>query len=102
MARYLELEEVKSHLVVDSTVDDAYIGRLMEVAEGTVEAELDRPLIGLEDAQGNLPAPVRHAMLLVVGTLYANREAVAVGVSAVKLPYTLDWLQGLYKNYPLS
>ena len=102
MARYLDLGEVKAHLVVESDSDDAYIGHLMEVAEATVEAELDRSLASLEDAQGRLPAPVHHAMLLVTGMLYANREPVAVGVGAVKLPYTLDWLQGLYKNYPVG
>lgn len=33
-----------------------------------------------------LPEPIRHAILLSVGHLYANREAVVVGTSAVELP----------------
>jgi hypothetical protein len=49
-----------------------------------------------------LPAPITQAMLLVVGNLYANREPVAIGVSAVNVPYTFEYLKGLYKNHPVG
>ncbi len=104
MAQYLDLEMVKRHLVIDPamTEDDTYIAQLMDVAERAVEVDIDRPLATLLDTSGNLPAPVIQAMLLTVGNLYANREPVAVGVSVNKVPYTYEYLKGLYKNYPVG
>ena len=104
MAQYLTLALCKQHLLVDSTVteDDEYIGQLMDVAERVVERDIDIPLATLVDGSGNLPAPITQAMLLVVGNLYANREPVAIGASAVNVPYTFEYLRGLYKNHPVG
>jgi hypothetical protein len=102
MAQYLELSEVKAHLLVDSNDDDAYISQLMEVAERAVEVDLDIELTELVSREGSLPAPVKQAMMLLIGNLYANREPVAMGAAANKVPYTYDYLKGLFKNYPLS
>ena len=104
MARYLTLASTKKHLIVDDsfTDDDAYITSLMNVAEAVVERDIDQPLVTLEDGAGNLPAPITQAMLLVVGNLYANREPVAIGASAVNVPYTFEYLKGLYKNHPVG
>jgi hypothetical protein len=104
MARFLNLALTKQHLLVDTTVteDDAYIGQLMDVAESVVERDIDIPLDALTDGAGNLPAPILQAMLLVVGNLYANREPVATGTIAVNVPYTFEYLKGLYKNHPVG
>lgn len=104
MARYLTLASTKKHLIVDDsfTDDDTYITNLMNVAEAVVERDIDQPLVTLEDGAGNLPAPITQAMLLVVGNLYANREPVAIGASAVNVPYTFEYLKGLYKNHPVG
>lgn len=104
MARYLTLASTKKHLIVDDsfTDDDTYIASLMNVAEAVVERDIDQPLVTLEDGAGNLPAPITQAMLLVVGNLYANREPVAIGASAVNVPYTFEYLKGLYKNHPVG
>lgn len=104
MSRYLTLASTKKHLIVDDsfTDDDTYISGLMDVAEAVVERDIDQPLATLEDGAGNLPAPITQAMLLVVGNLYANREPVAIGASAVNVPYTFEYLKGLYKNHPVG
>ena len=104
MARYLTLASTKKHLIVDDsfTDDDTYITSLMNVAEAVVERDIDQPLVTLEDGAGNLPAPITQAMLLVVGNLYSNREPVAIGASAVNVPYTFEYLKGLYKNHPVG
>lgn len=74
--RYLTLELLKNHLHVEHDADDTYIEHLGDAAEVSVENYIDQPL---EDIlmDGQLPSPVRHAMLLEVGTLYANRESVS-------------------------
>lgn len=47
---------------------------------------------------GILPASIIHAVLLLIGNLYNNREPVSYG-TVVKVPYTLDYLLAPYKNY---
>ena len=100
---YLTLAQCKQHLLVDAsfTGDDEYITGLAGVAEQAVEQHLDRPLAVLVDSSGNLPAPVTQAMLLMVGNLYANREPVAMA-SVNKIPYTLEYLIGLYQKHNIG
>ena len=48
------------------------------------------------------PAPIIQAMLLTVGNLYANREPVAMGTIVTAVPYTFEYLKGLYKKHALA
>jgi len=46
----------------------------------------------------SVPEPLRHGMLLVLGHLYENREAVVVsGFQAVQVPLTVQWLWQPYE-----
>nr|DAT66900.1 MAG TPA: Head Tail Connector Protein [Caudoviricetes sp.] len=47
---------------------------------------------------GKLPSAVKHSILLMVGNLYANREPVSYS-TVMKVPYTMEYLLGLYKHY---
>lgn len=98
-AMYITLQEAKKHLQIDAdfTDDDNYIITLVQVAEDSVAQHLDIALKELL-SDGELPSAVKHSILLMVGNLYANREPVAY-TSVVKVPYTLDYLLGLYKRY---
>lgn len=99
---YVELETAKKHLNLDDsfTDDDSYITFLIQAAEEAVSKHIDQPLVELEDSKGELPPAILHSILLLIGNLYANREPVAFA-NAVKVPYTLDYLLGLYKYYYL-
>lgn len=96
---YLTLEQTKKHLLIDEgfTADDQYIQDLITVAEDSVSKHLDIALEELEEG-GNLPPSIIHAMLLMVGNLYANREPVTYG-TVVKIPYSYEYLIGLYRKY---
>ena len=98
---YIELEKVKSHLNIDTSFkdDDDYLSGLIEVAEDAISKPLDQ---NLEEVMvdGKLPSAILHSILLMVGNLYANREPVAY-TSVTKVPFTLDYLLGLYKHYYL-
>lgn len=98
---YITLKEAKKHLQIDDsfTDDDNYILSLIYVAEDSVSQHLD---IALKDliVYGELPPAVKHSILLMIGNLYATREPVAYGTTT-KVPYTLDYLLGLYKHYYL-
>lgn len=91
---YITIEDLKKHLNVDHSEDDAYIEELAEVAEDAVAEYLNRPLTDFVGDAGVLKASVRHAIRLLVGTWYASRESVAFaspsvmpdGVYALLLP----------------
>ena len=99
---YLTLEQVKKHLLVDDgfKTDDSYITNLITVAEDSVSRHLDIALEELEEG-GKLPPSIIHAMLLMIGNLYQNREPVTFG-TVVKIPYTYEYLVGLYKRYGIK
>lgn len=96
---YITLQSAKKHLQIDSDFvdDDDYITFLIQVAEDAVAQNLN---IALKDllVDGMLPPAIMHAILLLVGNLYNNREPISYG-SVAKIPYTIEYLLGLYKHY---
>lgn len=96
--RYLDLAEVKQHLNVDDyyTIDDSYIESLIDVAEEVVASHICRDLKELE-VEGQLPSPLLHAMKLLIGTYYENRESIAT-IDKI-LPHGYDYLVALYRDY---
>jgi hypothetical protein len=67
--------------------------------------EIDPNLIDTQNSESDntiatyiLPPAIQHAILLMVGNLYNNREPVSYN-TVVTVPYTLEYLLGLYKNY---
>lgn len=58
------------------------------------EATTDSPA----DPAGNVPEGAKQAMLLLVGHLFENREAVA-GQAVVALPLGFDWIMSGHKIY---
>ena len=44
-----------------------------------------------------VPDSVKRAVLLIVGTLYANRETVVTGTIATELPQSAEWLLGPFR-----
>ena len=94
--RYLTLEECKRHLYVDHNEDDALIQRYAGAAEDAVEGYIECPLERYAK-NGQLPDAIISAMLLYVGSLYANRE----GFSTLSSQPTASILASLqkYKTY---
>ena len=102
--KYLNLDILKKHLNIDDFFhdDDDYITSLGDVAEQMVATHLDDKLsIIANDNDGYLPMPIQHAMLLLVGNLYANREGIAFG-AVNDIPHSYDYLLAQYKNYKTS
>lgn len=96
---YLTLEQVKQHLIIDNyfSADDSYIECLINVAEDSISKHLNTPLASIVDGE-TLPPSIVHAMLLMIGNLYANREPVVYG-NVSKLPLAYEYLINLYRNY---
>lgn len=98
---FLTLEEIKKQLNIDPqfTEDDNYLLSLGEVAEKAVEKHIDMKLELVASKNGGaMPSPLLHAMKLMVGNLYENREPVAYA-GAVEIPLSYQYLLSLYKNY---
>lgn len=96
----ITLAEAKRHLNVedDFTEDDRYIEGLIDVAQEVVAQDICVPLEELEGKAGGVPAPLRQAMLLLIGNYYASRESVAFGV-LVQDTKAYRHLIGRYRDY---
>lgn len=96
---YISLEDIKKHLIIDHCDDDLLLADLETVAEDAVRRDLNLySLKEIEDCTGMLPACVLHAMLLLIGTLYANRESISYGQAHV-VPHSYTLLLDLCRNY---
>lgn len=91
MGLYVKIADLKTHLNVDFDEDDEYIESLSAAAQASLEMRIQQPLSNLEDKDGNLNPMLIHAIKIMVGTLYDNREAVSYGQPRA-VPYTLDYL----------
>lgn len=90
---------LKNHLNVDFTEDDSYITALADAAEDYVEIYTNRPISEFLDESGEKFRPaIQHAVNLLVGEWYANREAVTHTTNA-ELPYGTAALLIPFKKY---
>ena len=96
---YLTIDDVKKHLYIDHDDDNRYIADLITVAEDAVKTDLNLDSLSeIEDETGMLPASVIQAMLLLIGTLYANRESVTYGTPHT-VPHSYEYLLDLNRQY---
>ena len=97
---FITLDRIKKHLNIDNYFedDDEYLLYLESVAETVVEQHIDKNLSDLLDTNGELPTPLVHAMLLLIGNMYNNRESVTTGF-ALEVPLSYSYILDLYKNY---
>lgn len=90
---FISLEDVKRHLNINFSDDDIYINDLIKVAFSAVQTHTGRDFTISE-----IPIPVKHAGLLLIGNFYANREPVSFG-QAYKIPYSYEYLLAPYIQY---
>lgn len=96
---YLTLEDIKKHLNIDSdfTDDDTYLESLEAVAIGIIERDIDYKFSEMQ----TLPDALKHALLLVIGNFYDNRESLSP-VNISELPQSLGWILDLYRDYSID
>ncbi len=97
MKMYIEADDIKKHLNIDYDEDDGYLTQLVEAAESAIERFIQQPLEKLEDENGDIPAALKHAVRLMVGGFYANREPVAFA-TATEIPFGLMFLIMQYRK----
>jgi hypothetical protein len=98
---YITLEQARKHLNLDESFcdDDDYIEQLIEMTETVVEKNICHKLSDMEGEDGNIPSPLCHAILLMVGNFYSNREPVVVGTITAEMPLSFQHLIDLYRDY---
>ena len=96
---FVTLSLAKKHLQIDEDFkeDDNYIIGLIKVAEDAVAKNLDITQLNELMVDGELPPTIIQAILLLVGSLYANREPVSYS-NTVKVPYSFEYLIDLYRH----
>lgn len=95
--QYLTIDKIKKQCVIDSTFtdDDTYLEALGDTAEQLVEQQIDAPLSEIvAKNDGELPAPLEHAMKLIVEYFYNNR-----GSDESQVPEAYFYMCKLYRNY---
>ncbi len=97
---YLSIEEIKKQLNIDEFFhdDDEYLIGLSDAAELATAKFCDRPIQSLVDANGNLEAPIKQCVLLMIGNMYNNREATS-NYNVVEVPLGYRFLADLYQDY---
>ncbi len=96
----INLKRAKEHLNIEEEFkdDDEYIQSLINVSYDVVNKHINHSIDDAIDENGNIPTPLQHAILLMIGNLYQNRE-IASFANATKLPYNYEYLLNFYKNY---
>ena len=97
---YVTVEQLKHHLRIEVDADDSYLEGLEKVAEVAIANELMKPL-AFYSRKGVLPSPLQHAIKLLVGDLYNNRESVAFAAPH-EVPRTLHYLLQPYRKYDVG
>lgn len=93
MAATTDLSLLKKHVRADDfSGDDDYLQHLLDAAEESVVTMTNRTLDDLvvEDT-GQLPSSLQHAVLLLAGHWYNQRESVS-GVQMHAVPHALEAL----------
>lgn len=95
----LTVEDVRQHLNVTLTDDDALIASKIAAAEAWVATFIGSALDDATAFPNGTPEPVKEAVRQLVASLYENREANAVGVNVGSLDPGFFDLLAPYRTY---
>lgn len=90
----VSLDNLKAHLNVTISDDDALLTDKLAAATAWVSA-----YTASDCTADTTPAPVNEAILLLTASLYENREATLIGVSAQCLPFGFLDLLSNYRAF---
>lgn len=91
------MAQAKAHLRVDHGV---VVGMLLAAARQHIDGRDYAPSTDSPpDLRANVPAPIKAAILLMLGTLYENRETIVIGQSAVTLPWAAEALLAPFRIF---
>ena len=95
----ITLAEIKAQCRIEATdtTEDTLLTLYGESAEQTTLNYIERTIDDLEEEYDAVPAPIKHAILMLVAHSYAQREP-ASPQNLYTVPYTFDALIKPYMN----
>lgn len=90
----ITIDELKRHLNIERDYhgEDSYLQSLIDAAQVVVQKHICDSIDGKSEGQ----LPLAHAVKLLVGTWYMNRESLS---NLQKGNHSYDYILSLYKNY---
>ena len=90
----ITLDELKQHLNIEKewNGDNQYLQSLLDAAKVVVQKHICDSIDGKSEGQ----LPLAHAVKLLVGTWYMNRESLS---NLNKANHSYEYILSLYKNY---
>jgi uncharacterized phage protein (predicted DNA packaging) len=99
MVQYVTVDQCKAQSTIPFADDDELIGELINAAQERVEKDIQQPLTACLESDGTtLAYPLQRAIIIMVATLYSNREAVAYS-QPYNVQYSYGWLITPYIKY---
>ena len=98
MSALLTLQEVKNFLRIDCDEDDALLSSLIITSRILVEDIIRSPIIEIE----TLPEPIKQAMLILIATLYEERQVSNNQKEGLSIIDTLDLVRKLLFAYRME
>lgn len=91
----ITLDEIKSHLNIEKDWhgEDQYLQSLIDAAKVVVQKHICDNIDGVKEGE---QIPLLHAIKLLVGTWYMNRESLS---NLSKGNHSYEYILSLYKNY---
>lgn len=91
----ITLDEIKAHLNIEKDWhgEDQYVQSLLSVAQVIVQKHICDDIDGVKEGE---QIPLLHAIKLLVGTWYMNRESLS---NLQKGNHSYEYILSLYKNY---
>lgn len=94
----ITLSQLKLYLRVDHNEEDELLLQLLDTAFAIVEKQIRRQLSEYNVAGGEIPKPIQHAAMLLVGHWYENREATSER-KLEEVPLAVSYLLTPYKRF---
>lgn len=90
----ITIDELKQHLNIERDYhgEDSYLQSLLDAAQVVVQKHICDSIDGKSEGQ----LPLAHAVKLLVGTWYMNRESLS---NLNKANHSYEYILSLYKNY---
>ena len=98
MMTIVSLEEIKANSRIEGNAEDTLLESLGEAAEVTVLNLIERTQEDIEEEFGNVPAPIRQAILMYADHLY-NHRGIVNPTALYNVPYSIDAMIKPYIRY---
>lgn len=98
----MNLELVRAHLRIDiEPSENELLQHLIGAARVHIEQHCDRKIVDApsDESEMSMTDDVKHAMLLLIGHWYSNRESVVVGVVSSQVQLGVESLLWYRKRF---